>query len=380
MSLASLCKELGFTTFGLFFAYDLIRAASQRNARQSFRECRQRLGVLTAFTVLSMLLRVALNGEHRYKNWVMAENHVVYAKERSMRWLSYAHIHAWYLWKLLWPRWLTFDYGFNTIPNIAGFSDGRNLYTIAAYVVVLLGIAIAVRDIKQSPVLMFIAFGVIPFVPASHVLFPVGTIVAERLLYFPSIGFCLLVGHVLGRALRVCHAAETSKTASSRNKQLYRWLRRLILISCSLLLVCAWYKSQVRNAEWKTEVSLYEAALHVTPTNIKVLANVGSNALHSDLDRGMEILRIGVNVLPNHVDCHINLGVANMFQENTLFAIRHLHKALTFDPMSVRVRNLLKRIPLLSFSRGECRPWARWADKCTISGSKSIQPTTWRSI
>lgn len=343
MSLASLCKELGFTTFGLFFAYDLIRAASQPNAKQAFRECRLRLGVLTAFTVLSMLLRVALNGQHRNKNWLIAENHVVYAKDRSVRWLSYAHIHAWYLWKLLWPRWLTFDYGFNTIPNIAGFSDTRNLYTLAAYAVVLLGIAIAIRGIKRSPLLMFIAFGAIPFVPASHVLFPVGTIVAERLLYFPSIGFCLLVGHVLGQALQICYTAETSKAASSRTMiQLCRWLRRLILVSCSLLLICAWYKSQVRNAEWKTDVSLYEAALHVTPTNIKVLANVGSNAIHSDPDRGMEILRIGVNVLPNHVDCHINLGVANMFHDNTLFAIRHFHKALTFDPISIRVRTSSK--------------------------------------
>lgn len=294
-----------------------------------------------------MLLRVALNGEHHNKSWLISENHVMHAKDRSIRWLSYAHIHAWYLWKLLWPRWLTFDYGFDTIPNIAGFSDGRNLYTVAAYAVVLLGTAIAIRDIKRTPVLMFIAFGAIPFVPASHVLFPVGTIVAERLLYYPSIGFCLLMGYILGQALQVCAAAENSNTASTYAKQFYRWLRRLILSSCSVLLICAWYKSQVRNAEWKTDASLYEAALHVTPTNIKVLANVGSNALHTEPERGMEILRIGINVLPDHVDCHINLGVANMFQENTLFAIRHFHKALAFDPMSVRVRDHMMYIAMV---------------------------------
>lgn len=31
-----------------------------------------------------------------------------------------------------------------------------------------------------------------PFFPASNVLFFVGTYVAERLLYFPSVGFCML--------------------------------------------------------------------------------------------------------------------------------------------------------------------------------------------
>ena len=34
---------------------------------------------------------------------------------------------------------------------------------------------------------------VLPFLPASNVFFPVGFVVAERILYAPSMGFCLLV-------------------------------------------------------------------------------------------------------------------------------------------------------------------------------------------
>ena len=33
----------------------------------------------------------------------------------------------------------------------------------------------------------------VPYVPASNLLFPVGFVVAERVLYLPSIGFCVLV-------------------------------------------------------------------------------------------------------------------------------------------------------------------------------------------
>lgn len=32
-----------------------------------------------------------------------------------------------------------------------------------------------------------------PFIPATNLLFPVGFVVAERVLYLPSMGFCLLV-------------------------------------------------------------------------------------------------------------------------------------------------------------------------------------------
>ena len=34
---------------------------------------------------------------------------------------------------------------------------------------------------------------VLPFIPASNLFFPVGFVVAERILYTPSFGFCLLV-------------------------------------------------------------------------------------------------------------------------------------------------------------------------------------------
>lgn len=36
---------------------------------------------------------------------------------------------------------------------------------------------------------------VLPFIPASNLFFPVGFVVAERVLYVPSMGFCVLVAH-----------------------------------------------------------------------------------------------------------------------------------------------------------------------------------------
>ena len=44
---------------------------------------------------------------------------------------------------------------------------------------------------------------VLPFIPASNLFFPVGFVVAERVLYMPSMGFCMLVA--LGVELLVSH-------------------------------------------------------------------------------------------------------------------------------------------------------------------------------
>jgi hypothetical protein len=43
-----------------------------------------------------------------------------------------------------------------------------------------------------------LAFMVLPFLPASNLFFPVGFVVAERVLYIPSMGFCMLIGYGWG--------------------------------------------------------------------------------------------------------------------------------------------------------------------------------------
>ena len=40
---------------------------------------------------------------------------------------------------------------------------------------------------------MGVAFIIIPFLPASNLLFRVGFVVAERVLYLSSAGFCIIV-------------------------------------------------------------------------------------------------------------------------------------------------------------------------------------------
>ena len=41
--------------------------------------------------------------------------------------------------------------------------------------------------------MMCLALVIIPFVPATNIFFKVGFVIAERVLYLPSAGYCLLV-------------------------------------------------------------------------------------------------------------------------------------------------------------------------------------------
>lgn len=54
---------------------------------------------------------------------------------------------------------------------------------------------------------MCLAAMVIPFLPATNIFFRVGFVIAERVLYLPSVGFCLLI--IVGlRQLAMFHRAR----------------------------------------------------------------------------------------------------------------------------------------------------------------------------
>lgn len=85
-----------------------------------------------------------------------------------------------------------------TIPLIESIFDLRNLGTLAAHgmVIGLLFKAIFTRNRQTSVIIiMSLALLILPFLPASNLFFPVGFVIAERILYAPSMGFCMLVGH-----------------------------------------------------------------------------------------------------------------------------------------------------------------------------------------
>jgi len=98
-----------------------------------------------------------------------------------------------------------------------------------------------------------LAFMVLPFLPASNLFFPVGFVVAERVLYMPSMGFCLLVGygfHLLSE----------------------RVSRKAIWCCLAVFLFAHSVKTWERNFDWESEYSIFMSGLKVNRKNAKVLA------------------------------------------------------------------------------------------------------------
>ncbi|XP_014663753.1 PREDICTED: transmembrane and TPR repeat-containing protein 2-like [Priapulus caudatus] len=90
---------------------------------------------------------------------------------------------------------------------------------------------------------------IFPFLLATNLFFYVGFVIAERVLYIPSMGFCLLVAH-------------GKRPLPMRLGRWQHWLRSALLAA---LIGCYSVRTYTRNEDWRTEEALYRSGLSVNP-------------------------------------------------------------------------------------------------------------------
>ena len=188
----------------------------------------------------------------------------------------------------------------NTVPLVSSFLDIRNAATLAVILALVLAskLIAASKDPKVSSVIsMGLAMTVFPFIPASNLFFPVGFVVAERVLYMPSMGFCLLVAFGWKRLT----------TMLGRRKS--NVLCHLPHMGLGLLVGLFALKTVVRNMDWQTELSIFTSGLKITRSNAKLLNNVG-HALESKAEYPIALRYFlkAIQVQPDDIGGHINVG------------------------------------------------------------------------
>eukprot|EP01083_Nonionella_stella_P009831 28136_1 len=191
------------------------------------------------------------------------ENPVAFAPEFLTRVLTIPYLHYFYLSLLVIPHPLSVDYSFNCLPMIHSIYDHRNIYWILPYLMIFTVLIWCVIKIYQRvhcdthwDLIVMFGWMIIPFIPASNLFFFVATFVAERLLYLPSIGFCMLLSYILVRIHRYFKGGKS------------------LLWSVVAVIVSAYvFKTYDRNKDWSNEETLFESAYKVCPNSVKVLQN-----------------------------------------------------------------------------------------------------------
>jgi hypothetical protein len=182
--------------------------------------------------------------------------------------LTAVKVLARYLWLAVWPMKLSADYSYSEITLVRGSVEDWVCWLAVGGVLGLMGI-LWKRDRLGF---FFTGFAFLNLLPASNLLFPIGTIMAERLLYLP------LAGLVAAVVLAVDGAVERfgfSRTAAG---------------ICGAAVVAGFaVRTWARNVDWTDDRSMATAGVRTSPRSFKfhrLLAAqlLGSDAAHSDVD------------------------------------------------------------------------------------------------
>jgi protein O-mannosyl-transferase len=177
---------------------------------------------------------------------------------------------------LAWPIHLSADYSYNAVPLANGLSGA----VLGGLAVLFAAAAIAVWGYRRSRKIFFlILFGLGALLPTSNVLFPIGTIMAERFLYMPAMAFA----GCLAAAVWAC-----------RGRMEARWVRTAF--AAVALLFAA--RTFARNSDWASEKALFQSAAAAEPASFRPHSAMASVYLRvgeledavREADRSLEIL------------------------------------------------------------------------------------------
>jgi Flp pilus assembly protein TadD len=292
---AVLSKESAIVLPGVLFAVDCLLPPEAPGGRRWAGIWRDKAilaayGALALAAVAYVLVRSAVVGKLVRVPFTEVENPMAFAPALP-RWLTRLYVLTTYVRLLGWPVSLSADYSFNQIPLIQCVDDPRNLATLLAIGVFL---SLLCWSYRRAGILCFaLVFGAVTFSVASNLVIPIGTVVGERLLYVPCLGFCLAVAWGAVEVEKACKRPSGT-----------------VLAGAFLVALTALYTARtvVRNRDWRSDMAVMQSAARVSPNSVKVNSNLGHlHAQNGDFAAAERYYRKALAIRPHHVQALVGL-------------------------------------------------------------------------
>ena len=223
-----------------------------------------------------------------------------------------------YIQLLIFPHPLTHDYYPRHI-GIMQFNDWQVLLSLAVYGG--LGLLI-LRGWKKRDITSFgLAFFLITLSIVSNIVFPVGTNMAERFMFMPSVGFCLVLAIVL-----------------------MKYLKNYAVYAAVAIAVLFGIKTFTRNFDWKDNYTIFTTDVNVSQNSAKLQCSAGGAMIEKaatetnpslkkeQLNVAIGHLRRSLEIHPTYKNPYLLLGNAYIYLENFEKAIEEYQNGLKLDP------------------------------------------------
>lgn len=240
-----------------------------------------------------------------------------------------------YLYLFVLPVTLVFDYSYNTILNVS-FSHPA---AILSFAIIAGGLFVAIKNLpKRSPLSFSILFFLGTVSLVSNVFFLIEATMAERFIFTPTLGLCLLVGYGAN------HFLTAKKSTQEVTLTLKTITKNSLFIPFLIVLVLYTGRTLSRNNDWKNNLTLLQHDVKLAPESARIRYALGSTLLVEEamqaeegsvqrnnlLDRAISELTKGVSILPNYNDAWYNLGVAYKEKKDAKNAIISFERARSY--------------------------------------------------
>ncbi|XP_063380091.1 protein O-mannosyl-transferase TMTC1-like [Cydia fagiglandana] len=318
-ALSMLAKETGLTILLINLVFDFYKCWPFMKKSLSSLEMGKctRLTMRTVKLMLSMALLVSfrlslLQGSlPAFSN---QDNPAAFHPSFFVRLMTFCYLAAFNWWLLLCPWTLSHDWQMSSVPIITSAWDPRNLLTCAALGAMLLLSYRCIADMqvqRHTPAVIGLLVLVIPFVPASNMLVTVGFVIAERVLYIPSVGSVIITAY--GAQLMWCSKPQA---------------KAFLVVGFAVLAASSVAKTYRRNADWRDRATLLRADLVTLPQNAKLHYNFGNVLRETEqYDAAIQHYKEAIRLWPTYASAHNNIGTILSNVDNAehhfLQAIKH---------------------------------------------------------
>ena len=244
---------------------------------------------------------------------------------------------GYYIKLLFVPYPLICDYSYNSIPYVH-FSDPWVLCSLLFYLfLAVFGVMRLIKN-RRDPFAFGILFFLITLSLFSNIFFLIGFTMAERFLFFGSVGFCLVVALLIERWAG--KAVVTGIAILKKPKVLG------IIIPLSVIYAIITFN---RNKDWSDNYTLYTTDLEKAPNDARLHYYVADYLLthlfkekdiamqKETVDEAMSLLYKAVEIYPGYVNAQCDLGILYYDLHQSDSAETHYKEAYELDPTNIPV-------------------------------------------
>lgn len=252
-----------------------------------------------------------------------------------------------YLFLLIFPHPLTHDYYPYQIPEV-GF---ENLIVIASLIISLALVVFALIKIKSKHMVAFgILFYFITFSVVSNLVFNLGLLMNERLIFMPSLGYSIILAYLLVKHLYPL----------LEKKRKVSWFFGVAIILLGLYSA----KSISRNTDWKNDNTLYYKDVETSVNSARCNVVAGSlmiieaktKTIQNErlvlVNKGIKYVERGLKLHPDNPQGWIALGEAFYHRGELERSFRFYKETYKYDEISRVATDNLKAIVVTFKEKG----------------------------